>query len=48
MIYIEEKLFDRQIDLLEYLSPQGEFDLIIWFFPESKLRNICDLKLMAS
>ena len=45
MIYIEEKLFDRHIDLLQFLKSQGDFDIIVWFFPESKLRNICDLKL---
>lgn len=45
MIFNEEKIFERHIDLLEYFRSQGEFDLIIWFFPESKLRNICRLKL---
>lgn len=45
MIYIEEKIFDRQVDLLDYFRSHGEFDLIIWLFPESKTRNICDLKL---
>jgi hypothetical protein len=45
MIYIEEKLFERQVDLLEYFRSKGDFDLIIWFSPESKLRNICKLKL---
>ena len=29
MIYIEEKLFNRQVDLLEFFYNQGEFDLII-------------------
>lgn len=45
MIYIFENKFERQIDLLEYFDRQGEFDLIIWFFPESKLQNICGIKL---
>lgn len=47
MIFIEEKRFQRQLDLLEYFISQGKFDLIIWFFPESKLRNICGLKLAS-
>jgi hypothetical protein len=45
MIFIEEKEFERQLDLLVYFMSRGEFDLIIWLFPESKLRNICGLKL---
>ncbi|MBI5075497.1 MAG: hypothetical protein HZB62_10095 [Nitrospirae bacterium] len=45
MIYLEEKQFDRQLDLLGSFLAKGEFDLIIWFSPESKRRSICNLGL---
>jgi len=45
MIYLREKSFKRQVDLLDFFCNQGEFDLIIWFFPEPVLSNICDLEL---
>ena len=44
MIYIVEQKFDRQLDLLDYFISQGEYDIIFWFFPESKLKTIFNLK----
>lgn len=45
MIYIEEKIYDRQVDLLEFFYQHGKYDIIIWFYPEAKKRSICGLKL---
>jgi hypothetical protein len=45
MIYIEEKLFEKQLELLSFFNSPEKLDLIIWFFPETKLRTICGLTL---
>ncbi len=45
MIYLKENKFDRQLDLLGYFLAIGDFDLIIWFFTESKSKGICNLGL---
>jgi len=36
MIYVEEKDFDRQIDLLGFLAEQDEYLICAWLYPESK------------
>ena len=45
MIYIEEKKFDRQLDLLTYFSDAESYELIIWMYPESKLKSIFNFTL---
>ena len=45
MLYIETESFDNQVELIEYFLESGGHEVIFWFFPESKNRGICDLKL---
>jgi hypothetical protein len=37
MIYIQEKNFDRQIELLSFLSEKGSYSICAWLYPESSL-----------
>ena len=45
MIYIKEESFDKQISILHFLSKKEELDIIMWLFPESKIRSLCDINL---
>jgi len=45
MIYIENLTFDKQLSVLKYLSKIEELEMIIWLFPESKIRSICGINL---
>lgn len=45
MIYVEEKSFSRQIDVIEHLNTIEKFDVILWFYLGNKQQNICGLKL---
>ena len=45
MLYFENDSFEKQIELVEYFSIIGNHDVMFWIFPESKCRNICDLRL---
>ena len=45
MLYIEEKTFHRQIDLLATMVKLGAYDLVVWTYPEATLKNIFDFQL---
>ena len=45
MIYVEEKWFSKQIDFLRHLLKEGEFEVIIWMYPESKFSHLFGLNL---
>ena len=40
MLYIQEKYFNRQIDMLKFLINLNEFEVIIWLYPESQLKHL--------
>ena len=45
MIYIENLTFEKQVLVLRYLCKSEELEIIMWLFPESKVRSICDINL---
>jgi len=45
MIYIEEKTFERQIDLLGYLSELDAYYICAWLYPESNVTSIVSQKV---
>jgi hypothetical protein len=40
MIYVEEKDFNRQIELLSYLANSHDANICAWLYPESKVREL--------
>lgn len=46
MLYIQEKYFNRQIDVLNFLMGLDEFEVIIWLYPESKLKHLFGFELL--
>jgi len=45
MIYVEEKWFSKQIDFLRFFLGEGELEIIIWMYPESKFTHLVGLSL---
>ena len=45
MIYVEEKSFDRQLELLVYLSKSEPLMICAWLYPESKVSHLAGLKV---
>ncbi|MEH6448471.1 MAG: hypothetical protein V7765_07360 [Oleispira sp.] len=45
MIYLEEKWFSKQMDFLKFFLETGEFEVIIWMYPESKFSHLSGLSL---
>ena len=45
MIYIQEKIFSKQIDMFYFLMGLDEFDIIVWLYPESKLKHLFGFNL---
>lgn len=48
MIYVEEKKFDRQLDLIEFVSLGQEVEIVIWMYPESNLDTLFGYDLIKS
>lgn len=48
MIYVEEKNFDRQLELLEKISISEDAEIVFWLYPESKLDDLFGLSLQRS
>jgi hypothetical protein len=46
MIYVEEKWFSKQIDLLKFFLGGSELEVIIWMYPESKFSHLAGLSLV--
>ena len=46
MLYIQEKSFRRQVDLLYFLAELDEFEIIVWLHPESKLKHLFRFDLL--
>ena len=40
MIYVEEKDFSRQIQLLSFLASSGELSICAWLYPESSVSEL--------
>jgi len=47
MIYIQEKYFTKQIDMLHFIIEMGEFEIIIWLYPESKIKHLFGLEILT-
>ena len=45
MIYVDEKNYSRQIDILEYALGQGNYDVIFWLYPEVENIDLFDLEV---
>ena len=45
MIYVEEKSFDRQLELLAYLSKSEPLMICAWLYPESKVSHLAGFKV---
>jgi hypothetical protein len=48
MIYVEEKEFNKQLELLNVFANKGCFDLVIWRYPESTATSFIDIALSDS
>ena len=46
MLYIQDKYFKKQMDLLYFLLEHNEFEIIIWLYPESKLKHLFGFDLL--
>ena len=46
MLYIQEKYFNRQIDMLKFMINLNEFEVIIWLYPESQLNHLFGFDLL--
>jgi hypothetical protein len=40
MLYIQEKNYRKQIELLRFLNRRDGYDFIVWLYPESKLKHL--------
>ena len=45
MIYVEEKVFERQIELLYLLSEREKFKICAWLYPDSNTRELAGFKV---
>lgn len=45
MIYIEEKEFERQIELLSYLANSSNFNVCAWLYPESTVSELAGFEI---
>lgn len=45
MLYVEEKSFDRQLNLLARVTKNRGYDLVLWLYPESSLNEIFGVQL---
>lgn len=45
MIYVEEKDFDRQIELLLFLADSIELDICAWLYPESAATKLAGFEV---
>ncbi len=48
MLYINELSFQRQIDLLRFISNNSTLSIGVWLYPESKVSMIAGLKVTKS
>ncbi|HEX7025708.1 MAG TPA: hypothetical protein VF268_00560 [Gammaproteobacteria bacterium] len=48
MIYVAEKDFNRQLDLLEHFSNSEDVELVVWMYPEAEIDELLGLKLYES
>jgi len=48
MIYVQEKGFSRQIELLSFLSSVLPLSICAWLYPESKVKTIINCSLQRS
>jgi len=48
MIYVEEKEFKRQIDLLNLLSEKQAYKICAWLYPESNVKELAGLKVLSN
>lgn len=47
MIYVEEKDFHRQIELLGFLAGNQPYSICAWLYPESKAREVAGFKVCS-
>ena len=45
MIYVEEKSFDRQIELLSHLSAVEQLNVCAWLYPESSAEKLAEFNV---
>ena len=48
MIYIQEKSFERQFEVLKFISLDNNFNLTLWLYPESNTKNIGKFKTYSN
>ena len=48
MIYVEEKDFDRQIDLLEAMSKDEEYSVCAWLYPEASAKEVAGIAIVKT
>jgi hypothetical protein len=48
MIYVEEKEFKRQIDLLYFLTEKQEYKICAWLYPESNVEEVAGFKVLSN
>lgn len=48
MIYVVEKNFDRQLDLLEHFLVSKNVELVAWMYPEAEIKELLGLKIYES
>jgi hypothetical protein len=46
MIYILEKDFNRQIDILEFFLKDKDYNICAWLYPESTSQNIANIPIL--
>ncbi len=48
MIYVEEKDFDRQIQLISFLASSGNLTICAWLYPESDATELAGFAVIAN
>ncbi len=47
MIYVEEKSFSRQIELLKFMAVNHEFQICAWLYPESEIEVLAGFEVLS-
>lgn len=45
MIYVQDKYFRKQLNIIQYFLECDEFDFIVWLYPESRLKHLFGFEL---
>jgi hypothetical protein len=48
MIYVEERDFDRQIEVLETMSKDEEYSVCAWVYPEAPVKEIAGIAVVKT